>query len=137
METYQAGDVRVCNLVTLYAVDTEGDAVETIEAEDLIVTWSVEGATVTTGSVEVRKPGVGGMEYYVPEGVVEPLLLEMRMCAAVLSYSWRPVMIHSALGSLLVRYLLIAPPHSFSNFGSGCPAASVRKICCTGEDGMA
>ncbi|MDR3740830.1 MAG: TLD domain-containing protein [Terracidiphilus sp.] len=82
LRAYHAGD----NRVICTAVDAEGEAVESIEAEDvclcLSVNWTVHKAVSETGVVDVV--------YRVPEGCVGCVSVGLSVCGVALSGSpWR------------------------------------------------
>lgn len=75
---YTAGE----NGVTVCAVDDEGDAVESMEAEDVTVCVSTEGASVM--AVAVGEAGVVTVVYRVPNDSVMPVALMVSVCGVVL-----------------------------------------------------
>ncbi|MDR3742333.1 MAG: TLD domain-containing protein, partial [Terracidiphilus sp.] len=85
---YHTGD----NSVAVAAVDSEGDVVESIEAEDLCV--SVEGGSVV--SVALTAMGHVAIVYRVPADRLEPVYVQMSVCGAVVPGS--PWTVTSPLG---------------------------------------
>ncbi|MDR3739883.1 MAG: TLD domain-containing protein, partial [Terracidiphilus sp.] len=80
LTTYRVGEFD--NPVSVCGVDGVGDVVESIEAEDVCVSLSVEGSIVTR--VSVGEAGQVDVMYRVPEGAHKPIRLGMSVCGAVL-----------------------------------------------------